>query len=156
MICEMYKVESNMVTASSNWSTYETIGGYRPDKEGYLYFSEGIFLESVKSRDTNHPDNKWVIIDEINRADIDKAFGSLFSVLTGDEVALPFQSEEGKPIKIIPQKELTAVHPNLHSYIIPNDWRIIATNTIDKSSLYEMSYAFMRRFALFQNSSQKY
>ena len=33
-------------------------------------------------------------------------------------------------------------------YQINNDWRIIATmNTFDKTSLYEMSYAFMRRFA---------
>jgi len=36
----------------------------------------------------------------------------------------------------------------LHRYFIPEDWRIIATmNTFDKTSLYEMSYAFMRRFA---------
>ena len=38
-----------------------------------------------------------------------------------------------------------------NKYIIPEDWRIIATmNTYDKTSLYEMSYAFMRRFAFIQ------
>ncbi|SDQ81309.1 AAA family ATPase [Virgibacillus salinus] len=147
-ICEMYKVQSTMVTAASNWSTYETIGGYRPDREGNLYFDEGIFLECVKNKETSKPENKWLIIDEINRADIDKAFGSLFSVLTGDEVTLPFESKSGESIRMKPQGEMASVEADEHTYVVPNDWRIIATmNTIDKASLYEMSYAFMRRFA---------
>lgn len=147
-VCEMYDVEPMMVTAASNWSTYETIGGYRPDREGNLYFDPGIFLKCIKNEETNLPGNKWLIIDEINRADIDKAFGSLFSVLTGDEVTLPFQSKNGQSIVMKPQGELMSVEPNDHTYVIPKDWRIIATmNTVDKASLYEMSYAFMRRFA---------
>ncbi len=147
-ICEMYGVQPKMVTAASNWSTYETIGGYRPDREGNLYFDDGIFLKCVKNKETNQPENQWLIIDEINRSDIDKAFGSLFSVLTGDEVTLPFESKNGESIMIKPQGEMTSVEPNDHTYVIPNDWRIIATmNTVDKASLYEMSYAFMRRFA---------
>lgn len=147
-ICDMYDVQSAMVTAASNWSTYETIGGYRPGQDGNLYFDNGIFLTCVKQKGTNQPKNDWLIIDEINRADIDKAFGSLFSVLTGDEVILPFESRSGYPIRMKPQGEIAAIDPNDHTYVIPNDWRIIATmNTIDKVSLYEMSYAFMRRFA---------
>ncbi|MGD6961520.1 AAA family ATPase [Fictibacillus phosphorivorans] len=147
-ICDMYHVHPTMVTAASNWSTYETIGGYRPDSKGNLYFNEGIFLKCVKNKETNLPENRWLIIDEINRSDIDKAFGSLFSVLSGDEVTLPFESKSGETIIIKPQGELTSVGPSDHTFIIPNDWRIIATmNTIDKASLYEMSYAFMRRFA---------
>ncbi|WP_100011645.1 AAA family ATPase [Lentibacillus sediminis] len=147
-ICKMYDVNSTMVTAASNWSTYETIGGYFPDKEGHLYFNEGIFLNCVKDKVTNKPKNNWLIIDEINRADIDKAFGSLFSVLTGDEITLPFESKSGEMIQMKPQGTKVAVEPKDHTYIIPKDWRIIGTmNTIDKASLYEMSYAFMRRFA---------
>ncbi|RPF55261.1 AAA family ATPase [Aquisalibacillus elongatus] len=147
-ICEMYSVQAEMVTATSNWSTYETIGGYRPDRNGNLYFSEGTFLKCVRDNETHAPTNTWLIIDEINRADIDKAFGSLFSVLTGDEVTLPFETKSENSIVLQPQGESTSVEPNDFTYVIPNDWRIIATmNTIDKASLYEMSYAFMRRFA---------
>lgn len=146
-ICELYNVPAKMVTASSNWSTFETIGGYRPNKDGSLYFHEGIFLECVKDKDTLLPKNEWLIIDEINRADIDKAFGTLFSVLTGDAVTLPYQSKSGKTILIKPEDDTTA-EPNDYEYVIPKDWRIIGTmNTEDKVSLYEMSYAFMRRFA---------
>src|SRR5699024_219512 len=141
-------VEAKMVTASSNWSTYDTIGGYRPDRSGQLYFDAGIFLDAVKVKETNHPKNEWVIIDEINRADIDKAFGSLFSVLTGDTVSLPFETEKNKKIELVMQGKEDKITPDEHTYVFPNDWRIIGTmNTVDKASLFEMSYAFMRRFA---------
>lgn len=147
-ICHMYGVQSQMVTASTNWSTYETIGGYRPDKDGQLYFDPGIFLQCVKDTETMNPKNDWVIIDEINRADIDKAFGSLFSVLTGDEVNLPFQAPSGKRIKLKPQLDVETIATNDFTYVIPKDWRMIGTmNTVDKASLFELSYAFMRRFA---------
>lgn len=88
--------------------------------------------------------NDWLIIDEINRADIDKAFGPLFSVLTGDEITLPYESKSGNQIVIKPQGKVTSVETNDFTYFIPKYWRIIATmNTIDKASLYEMSFAFI-------------
>lgn len=148
-ICTSYGVEYNMTTASSDWSTYETIGGYKPDKEGKLFFSPGIFLNCLKDRKNNYPLNRWIIIDELNRADIDKAFGSLFSALTGDRVMLSYQSDSGENIVLKPQgKDEKEITPLDYEYIIPEDFRIIGTmNTYDKASLYEMSYAFMRRFA---------
>ena len=131
-----------MSTATSDWSTFETIGGYRPNKKEELEFFPGIFLQCLK-------DKKWLIIDEINRADIDKAFGSLFSALTGDNITLPFEIS-GERVKIIGNPDSKIKNKKNH-FIIPQDWRIIATmNTFDKSSLYEMSYAFMRRFAFIQ------
>ncbi|MGI5858777.1 MAG: AAA family ATPase [Tepidanaerobacteraceae bacterium] len=147
-ICENYDIDCKMVTAMSDWSTYDTIGGYKPDKDGALFFDEGIFLQLFKNSEDYSPMNKWLIIDEINRADIDKAFGSLFSVLTGDKITLHFKSKSGKNIVLRPEEKGEVIQPNDYEYIIPQDWRIIGTmNTFDKTSLYEMSYAFMRRFA---------
>jgi len=147
VICEFYCCEAKycMSTATSDWSTFETIGGYRPKKSGELEFFPGIFLHCLQDEKRN-PINNWLIIDEINRADIDKAFGSLFSALTGDDITLPFEISE-KRIKIIGKpNDNTEIRKN--HFIIPQDWRIIATmNTFDKTSLYEMSFAFMRRFA---------
>lgn len=148
-VCKFYCDKDNYVmsTATSEWSTFETIGGYRPnpEKNGALEFYPGFFLQCFKDK-TNSNINKWLIIDEINRADIDKAFGSLFSALTGDNITLPYENSEG-PIKVVSNPESNDFEKD-NFFIIPNEWRIIATmNTFDKTSLYEMSYAFMRRFA---------
>ena len=147
-ICQSFAADYMMTTATSDWSTYETIGGYRPNQDGTLSFHQGIFLNCFHDAQNHEPLNKWLIIDEMNRADIDKAFGALFSALTGDPITLGFQSPSGKQLMVRPQGIETQVIPNDHEYIIPNDWRLIGTmNTLDKASLYELSYAFMRRFA---------
>lgn len=145
-ICNNYKVNFKMVTAMSEWSTYDTIGGYKPKEDGTLEFVEGVFLKLLKSKNNNQL--YWLIIDEINRADIDKAFGSFLSVLTGDEVELSLKSHSGKNIIIKPESDGEQKIDEDNIYILPKDFRIIGTmNTYDKTSLYELSYAFMRRFA---------
>ncbi len=140
-----------VTTATSDWSTFDTVGGYMPEKEsgGDLEFNPGFVLERLPGGD--HPNrNQLLVIDEINRADIDKAFGQLFTVLSGQEVSLPFEAgEDGdeQEITITPADEHDGSIEE-HEYVVPESWRILATmNTYDKTSLYEMSYAFMRRFA---------
>ncbi|MGC9316375.1 MAG: AAA family ATPase, partial [bacterium] len=136
-----------MSTATSDWSTFETIGGYRPLEDGKLEFRSGIFLKSFRHEVTRNPINRWLIIDEINRADIDKAFGALFSALTGDSIKLPYEHENCS-IEVIGRIEGDDTIIEDHHFVIHPDWRIVATmNTYDKTSLYEMSYAFMRRLA---------
>lgn len=147
-ICKSYETQHEMVTATSEWSTYDTIGGYRTNKDGKLYFNEGIFLRCFKDTKLNQL-SKWLIIDEMNRADIDKAFGAFFSVLTGDDVVLNYKSESENNLCLRIQKNYDELFTkNDYEYIVPKDWRMIGTiNTYDKASLYEMSYALMRRFA---------
>jgi MoxR-like ATPase len=128
-----------LVTATADWTTFDTIGGYMPAADGQLVFQPGIFLEAIKAQ-------KWLIIDEINRADIDKAFGELFTVLSGQPVTLPYKGNSSQPIRILPFG-----HPRsneMHDYVIHPSWRIIGSvNIFDKASLFAMSFAFMRRFA---------
>lgn len=80
----------------------------------------------------------------MNRADLDKAFGQLFSILAGQTVTLPYfdpDTDPPKRISIGPAGTGTSIE-------VPSDWRLIGTmNTFDKSSLFQMSYALMRRFA---------
>lgn len=155
-ICEHFTYDYDMVTASYNWSNYEIIGGYKINKDKDMYFDEGILLKSIKDSENNCIKNKWLIVDELNRADIDKAFGSLFSVLAGDEVTLSYE-KDGKNIVIRSQaKHEILDRIETHEYIIPHGWRLIATmNSYDKASLYEMSYAFMRRFAFISIENSK-
>jgi hypothetical protein len=71
----------------------------------------------------------------------------MFSALTGESVTLPFDGSDGSPIQILDaSRDHAEIKPN--RFYIPEGWRMLATmNTLDKTSLYEMSYAFMRRWA---------
>jgi hypothetical protein len=139
--------QTELVTASADWSTFDTVGGYQTTTQNTLEFEPGVVLDRFQADDDGTPTNEWLIIDELNRADIDKAFGSLFSALTGESVTLPFDDSDGEPIEILDaSRSHEAIGGN--RFFIPEDWRMLATmNTLDKTSLYEMSYAFMRRWA---------
>lgn len=130
-----------LTTATSDWTTFDTIGGYMPDTSNgaILEFNPGIILESIKNK-------SWIIIDELNRSDIDKSIGQLFSILSDKDIetTLPFKHNNTK-IKIS-YGELPSDNFN---YYISNSWKIIATiNDLDKFSLYDISYALLRRFAV--------
>lgn len=131
--------EGLLATATADWTTSDTVGGYMPKADGKgLEFVPGVITRAIKAR-------RWLIIDEINRADIDKAIGSVFSVLSGQEVELPFRSSTMEPIRIAPgSSESTESRIVMHPF-----WRLVGTmNDVDKHSLYSVSYAFLRRFAL--------
>ena len=147
--------DHTFTTATSEWTTFDTIGGYVPStgtevSAEELTFQPRLFLNCFR-HDQQGIVNKWLIIDEINRSDIDKAFGQLFSVLSGDSVELPYQRKN--QVEIAPveadesEEELQRISSNPDVFPVTPSWRLLATmNTSDKASLYEMSYAFMRRF----------
>ncbi len=138
-------------TATADWSTFDTVGGYMPNESAEdggdeLAFTPGIVLNRLKDSQTGTQSNELLVIDELNRADIDKAFGQLFTLLSGQSVQLPY-SKNGREVELATTGDVTG-RPADHQYLVPDSWRIFATmNTYDKTSLYEMSYAFMRRFA---------
>lgn len=135
-----------MTTATADWSTFETVGGYMPEEEGDgdLSFVPGQVLRRFKRNGVQR--NEPLVIDEINRADIDKSFGQLFTLLSGQGVTLPF-TRDGAEIEIQPGSEFDG-DLAANEYVMPESWRLFATmNSYDKTALYEMSYAFMRRFA---------
>ncbi|MDP1807605.1 MAG: AAA family ATPase, partial [Acidimicrobiales bacterium] len=126
-------------TATTEWTTFETIGGFQPTSEG-LIFRPGMFVDAIES-------GRWLVIDELNRSNFDRAFGQLFTVLSGQAVVLPFK-RGGRidPISLVPPG--VEAPADTDPVRLPASWRIIATmNVFDKNLLFEMSYALMRRFA---------
>ncbi len=135
-------------TATADWTTYETIGGLRPKGADKLVFEEGHFLQAIRK-------NQWLLIDELNRSQFDRAFGQLFTVLSGQPVVLPYArpDADNKPLVLLPTGAESPI-PDGDVLQIPEDWRIIATmNVFDKSLLFEMSFALMRRFAFIEVAS---
>lgn len=145
-VAEWLGVKWVILTATSDWTAHEVIGGYMPDGKGGIRFEPGIVLRNF---------DKVVIIDEFNRADIDRAFGPLFSILSGQPVVLPYASDPSDPdsprVEIMPSSRPTEDGPGEpapHEYVPGSSWRLICTlNTYDKASLFQMSYALTRRFA---------
>jgi MoxR-like ATPase len=133
-----------LTTATSDWTTFETVGGLRPDQHGALMFAPGQFVTAVR-------ENRWLVIDELNRANFDRAFGQLFTVLSGQAVELPYvDPDTGLPIVLVPEEADSATEAK-HCVIVPTTWRVIGTmNVFDKSLLFEMSFALMRRFAFIE------
>jgi MoxR-like ATPase len=147
-ITTAYGCEAVRHTASADWTPFETAGGLQlseHDGREALVPTAGIITNAVTEclhhvaaeqhgRATDHQ-AAWLIIDELNRANIDAAFGPYFDALDPEHprVALPFMDE--------PRRE---IH-------VPKRFRVIGTmNTYDKNFLFRMSYALTRRFALIE------
>ncbi|QCT04860.1 hypothetical protein E6C60_4155 [Paenibacillus algicola] len=89
----------------------------------------------------NNKDNfqaAWCVIDEMNRCDIDKAFGDLFTALSSGDI-------ENKRINL----PFMQLDNEKHLYV-PGRFRLIGTiNTYDKDFIQDFSVALSRRFRFF-------
>ena len=130
---------STLMTGSSDWSSQDIIGGYQPIGTGDIAFIPGVLLKNFDDP---------LIIDELNRCDIDKVLGPLFTVLSGHQTTLPYRCDIGNKnslqYTILPDAKTSL---KSHEFAPGPNWRLIATiNSIDKAALYQMSYALSRRF----------
>ncbi|HYN88188.1 MAG TPA: MoxR family ATPase [Ardenticatenaceae bacterium] len=161
LACELFGYEPMLVTATAEWSAFDVVGGFVPvgDEAGVLRYTirPGYVYEALRQNwalgadalprrdeqgrplrrsyewDDGQPPARglWLIVDELNRADVDKAFGELFSALESGFLRVPRPGTEG-----------TVLIP------LPRDFRIIATlNTRDRHFLFTLSDALKRRFA---------
>jgi MoxR-like ATPase len=137
-----------LTTGTADWSSVETVGAYRLMGEAGLKFEPGHVLRAMQEK-------RWLIIDELNRADIDKAIGQLFTVLSGHAVTLPFlvpvpeSDEPGEDIYISVVPAEVEAPQNTAAIDVPKQWRMIATmNDRDQDLLFTLSEALMRRFAV--------
>jgi hypothetical protein len=134
--------EWDFALATSQWTTEDVVGGPVPDPADprQLIFQPGIVLAAAEA-------GRWVGIDEINRADIDAAFGELFSLLAGFDTTLPYvpRPDSERRVKIYAERPSGELDEG--EYGLPPDWRMIATmNSWDKASLARVSFAFSRRW----------
>lgn len=115
--------------ASYEWGRYEVIGGRSfTSNKGEGSFHLGCVTNAISKK-------RFLLIDEFNRADMNKAFGEMFLALDHGEIQLR-EDENMEGIDI---------NKKIH---IPSDFRMICTmNDYDKSLLNELSYGLLRRFA---------
>lgn len=110
-------------------------------------WKDGIFKE-FSDKAKGNPDHNYVfLIDEINRADLSRVFGELFSML---EEEYRYCKEDGGTERNA--KGVTL--PNGTNFVIPENLYIIGTmNDIDRS-VESMDFALRRRFAWYEVSAE--
>ena len=142
LLAEAFQVELMTETANPEWSVYDVIGTQALGGEGQTAIPRhGIVTTAllrcggtiVRNLDTgNAPRATWLLVDEVNRAEIDRAFGPLFTALSGDDKGtFSLDYFPGNPLITIPRR-----------------FRLICTmNDADTRFVNSMSGALRRRFA---------
>lgn len=157
-LCEVFNMNFNIATAIEDWTTYDTIGGLFPsvDDEGREIVSgrNGIIVNSVieccntmiheelydqkQKIDGEVKMGTWLLLDELNRSEIDKVFADFFTVFGSTDVA----SERKIPLWFHQVKDKKTLW-------VPLRFRIIGTmNNYDKQFVNDVSNALMRRFTI--------
>ena len=149
LICDVFDVSYTEATTNSDWTTYDSIGGLQPTanedgreviegKNGYVVSSVLKCCDLIVQHENNggKSQGNWLILDELNRCEIDKVFGDLFTALGSDS------SEVERVINLWYQKD-----QNKKMIYIPNRFRIIgAMNNVDKNFVNDISQGLSRRF----------
>jgi MoxR-like ATPase len=155
VLAEAFRVSLLESTATTEWAPFHVVGGLRPASDGSLQPSYGkvadaalkcavhvradVMAESAgdDAGQSSRLQGAWLLIDELNRADIDKAIGSLYTMLSScDPINL-----ERSPIDLWFESE------GRQQLWVPARFRIIAAmNDLDTSFVNPISQGLTRRF----------
>jgi hypothetical protein len=136
-------------TPDESWSAFELIGGFVPGTGGQLVWSDGLLLTAVA-------EERWLVLDETNRADLDKIMGPLLTWLSGQGVEIGRTTAVGgTPIHIdwadTPQSQANDPHGQHRptEFLAGKDWRLLGTyNPLDAQRVFRMGQALSRRFVI--------
>ena len=141
-------------TPDESWSSLDLVGGLIPTMEGKLKWSDGLITQALR-------EHRWVILDETNRADMDKIMGPLLTWLSDQSIPnQPIdigrtQPHDGQPIRLgwsgLPQS--TTADPadmgQVTDFLAGNEWRLLGTyNPQDAQRVFRFGMALSRRFAV--------
>lgn len=141
-----------VVTPEESWTTRELVGGETVDDQSRLRFTPGHVLRAIAH-------DRWLVLDEANRADLDRIFGALLTWLSGKEVtvssaaggtdAAPVELgwAEGPASRALGVERLdTGVGAPIR-FLAGTDWRLLGTyNAIDAHRVFHLGQALGRRF----------
>ena len=167
MVAELLGYKPLVGTANAHWSRLDVIGGMvlkgsKPAwRSGYLVKA---LVEHVRCRRQEYGPRwrgAYLIIDEVNRADVDKAFGEFFTIFAGvDPSEWVIPSELVEEIRSFDERDvygeefLRFIDEGMFEpvdgigYRVPRDFRVICTmNYVDARNLFVVGEAFTRRFA---------
>lgn len=140
-------VDANWVTPEEEW-TFETLVLGETVVDGALVSTEGVLLESLR-------EGKWLVLDEANRADMDRIFGGVLTWLSGRRVRvgdLKIAGSSSRPVFLDwASTERSYRDEDAQTgeivYYAGTDWRMLGTyNAVDAQRVFRMGQALTRRF----------
>lgn len=148
--------EPKWVTPSESWTSADLVGGEAIDERGRRRFRLGHVLESIRQ-------DRWLVLDEANRANMDRIFGGLLTWLSDQKVELGKASTDAQTPPIVlewnnkPESETvrldlldaeTIVSSDPIRFLAGMDWRLLGTyNAQDAVKVFTFGGALGRRFA---------
>lgn len=137
-------------TPDESWSAFDLVGGLAPDEKANLVWSNGLLLNAIA-------EDRWLVLDETNRADLDKIMGPLLTWLSHQEVEIGRTTPHGgSPIHIgwAVDSASSASIPDPQTgqptrFLAGRDWRLLGTyNPQDAQRVFRMGQALSRRFVV--------
>ena len=140
-------VASLWVTPEEEWTFDKLVLG-ETVVEGEIVSVEGELLQAIRS-------DEWLVLDETNRADMDRVLGGVLTWLSGKRVRVgTLRRPDSDPVPAYlewtdrSESEVREVGaPPSVEYAAGTDWRILGTyNAIDAQRVFRMGQALSRRF----------
>ena len=137
-------------TPDESWSAFDLVGGLAPDAMGQLRWSNGLLPTALQ-------ENRWLVLDETNRADLDKIMGPLLTWLSAQEVEIGRTVPHGGlPVTLgwtdDPESVADKLDPSTDTptrFRAGRDWRLLGTyNPQDAQRVFRMGQALSRRFVV--------
>lgn len=138
----LFDPETMWRTPDESWSAFDLIGGLAPDTNGALKWSPGILLNAVS-------ENRWLVLDEANRADMDRIMGPLLTWLSGQSAEVGRDAaHDGRAITIDWGTQAESENKD-GIYSAGTAWRLFGTyNPADAQRVFRMGLALSRRFVV--------
>jgi AAA domain (dynein-related subfamily) len=145
--------EPLQVTPEEGWTTRELVGGETVDDQGRLRYRPGHVLDAIAH-------DRWLILDEANRADMDRIFGGLLTFLSGKSVTLgraaggedaaeiTLEWSDAYVSEVEGRDRLVSGAGAPIRFMAGRDWRLLGTyNALDAHRVFRFGQALGRRFA---------
>ncbi len=135
-------------TPDESWGAFELVGGLVPNADGQLKWSDGLVPTAVR-------EDRWLILDETNRADMDKIMGPLLTWLSGQAVEIGRTvPHNGTPIVLdwtdTPRCQVESPSDDDSTRLLAgSEWRLLGTyNPQDAHRVFRFGQALARRFVI--------
>jgi MoxR-like ATPase len=144
-------IDAAWATPEEEWS-YETLVLGQTVVDGAIQSVEGELLQAIRQ-------DKWLILDETNRADMDRVLGSVLTWLSFKSVKVGYeQAGNAVPVPVYlewsdsprsARVKVVSADGDLEriEYRAGTDWRLLGTyNAVDAQRVFRMGQALSRRF----------